>query len=731
MKIAVLAEQNFNLIDGSTIWLLNLCKLLALRDDMAVTLILAHPLTDRVLAAELPLRITLVDATAMGQPAGTPLAASTLVGSVCDWEAAHGRFDRILVRGESFLSALLESANTQGRLIGFAPGVLPDLTHPEPEWLAVGRAIRMPVVVQSDVAKRVLESLCDYPAHVVHVVPPIVFETGLVPGQIPSDRSAAAPAILCYSGKIDPEYGLDWLIGLAQTLRGPAGFGAGFAISLIAGKDTGRDRHRAFFAQMDSFRAAIGAGEFPGVTLAVGLPHAAARAAMAQADFAWCLRHPRYDDVIEISTKIVEFCAAGVPPVLNDTALNRALFGADYPYLIDMSVSGQNLDQPNLPSRLATLLHQIMAGRGSPAHVRARSICASVAARFSAAGLSGALGRAIRGHDAASNSLTARPRHILIATHEDKFLRQFLDRITVDPAVRIDWQRWHSSVGAGKKVSVPAHIDTVFCEWCCENAVWHSQNKRPGTKLIIRLHRFEAFRDFPARVNWAAVDTLIVVSGHFRDLMVAEHGVDPARIHVWPQFIDWRELQRPKLPEARFTLGLVGINPFGHKRFDRAIDFLATLRARDPRFTLAVRSVMPWQIGWVWDNQPEERERFLQVFRRIYSDPLLTGAVRFDPAGPDMEEWYRGIGTILSSSDSEGCHTSVIEGMASGCHPVVHDWPGARSLFAPYVHADMTDAIDGLISIVDSSALDKARQSYAELARKYDIETFAQSFFAL
>jgi len=57
---------------------------------------------------------------------------------------------------------------------------------------------------------------------------------------------------------------------------------------------------------------------------------------MAAADFAYCLRHTRYDDVIEISTKIVEFCTLGVPPILNDNALNRALFGDDYPYLVDV-----------------------------------------------------------------------------------------------------------------------------------------------------------------------------------------------------------------------------------------------------------------------------------------------------------------------------------------------------------------------------------------------------------
>ena len=54
MKVAVLAEQNFNLIDGSTIWLLNVCKLLALQSDFDTDLVLTHRLENRVLADELP-----------------------------------------------------------------------------------------------------------------------------------------------------------------------------------------------------------------------------------------------------------------------------------------------------------------------------------------------------------------------------------------------------------------------------------------------------------------------------------------------------------------------------------------------------------------------------------------------------------------------------------------------------------------------------------------------------
>ncbi|MCE8540153.1 glycosyltransferase [Ruegeria pomeroyi] len=721
MRVAVLAEQNFNLIDGSTIWLLNTCKLLALQPDFDTDLLLRHRLTTRLLADELPTGITLRDAEALCAAAGRPgplaeggLNIADLPGIVLAWEARHGAYDRIFVRGTELLTRLLDEPAFCDRIVGYAPNAIPDVTQPEPEWVQFGRQRRMPVVVQSETAKRALETLSDYPAHVVHAVPPVVFQE-----DAPEPRHDG-PATLCYSGKIDLQYGLDWLLDLCADLETRPPTEGEVRLRLIAGKDTRRKAHPDFFAGMDRLRARVAQGDLAHVELHSNLPHVQAKALMAGADFAFCLRHNRYDDVIEISTKIVEFCAMGVPPILNDSEFNRSLFGADYPYLVDIS-------QGDIVARIRGIVQQ----RGTPTHDLARDRALQIAGRFSAPALAAKLGRAIRGHGRPGVSLSPAPRHILIATHERKFLRQMTDRLLADPGIRLSWETWASSVKPSGQPHVPADVDTVLCEWCCENAVWHSHNKRPGTRLLVRLHRFEAFRDFPERVQWDNVDALIVVSEYFRDLMVTRFGVAPERVHVMPQYIDWHELQRPKLPEARFTLGLVGINPFEHKRFDRAIDFLVALRARDPRFQLAVRSAMPWEIEWVWSRQDDTRARFEAQFARIFADPDLAGAIRFDPAGPDMEEWYRGIGTILSSSDTEGCHTAVIEGMASGCLPVVHDWPGARSLFDGHVYERMEDAIAGVIAFATDADQPARRADLSRGVACYDLERCAERLLTL
>lgn len=715
MRVAVLAEQNFNLVDGSTIWLLNACKLLALAPDLEVDLLLAHRLETRVLADDLPEAVRVADAPGLLAAAGlteTRIGADAVVDMLGAREAAQGRYGRILVRGAGYLARLLAEPGFRHRVIAYAAGVVPDLAAPEPVWIGLARAARAPLVVQSVAAARVMESLCDYPASLIHVVPPVVFP----PAAPPPARSG--PVTLCYSGKIDTGYGLDRLIGIGAAIAGDPGLG----LDVIAGKDAWRAHRPAFFRRIDDFRAAIAAGRLPGVDLATNLPPHQALARMGRADFGYCLRDPAYDDVLEISTKAVEFCALGVAPILNDTAPNRALFGADYPYLVAAGAG-------DAAERVLAILR---AGRDGPGHSAARDRIAQVARGFAADTLAPRLARAVRGWQAGLPALTDRPRRILIATHQRKFLDRLVDRLRAEDRVALTWQHWASMAEPGPvRPGVPDDVDTVFCEWCCENAVWHSRNKRPGTRLIVRLHRFEAFQDFPARVAWDKVDALVVVSDWFRDHMAREYGIDPDRIHVLPQCIDWHGLRRPKLPEARLTLGLVGITPFEHKRLDRAVEFLAALRARDPRFILAVRGAMPWQLPWVWDREDGTRARYEAVFRRIQSDPDLAAAIRFDPAGPDMEEWYRGIGTILSSSDSEGCHTAVLEGMASGCLPVVRGWPGARGLYGEHVHGDLADAIPGLIAFADAPGIAAAREALSQRAAGYDIEPFARAMLRL
>ena len=121
-----------------------------------------------------------------------------------------------------------------------------------------------------------------------------------------------------------------------------------------------------------------------------------------------------------------------------------------------------------------------------------------------------------------------------------------------------------------------------------------------------------------------------------------------------PNALDVAQLDRPKLDGARFHLGLVGMVP-SRKRLDLALDVLEELRREDDRYLLFVKSGMPWEHWWVWQN-PAEREHYAGALRRVQRSPLLRGAVVFDDAGPDVAAWLRRVGFVLSTSDDESFH---------------------------------------------------------------------------
>ena len=224
MRLAVLAEQNFNLVDGSTVWLRNLCRMLATLPGVETTLILKEALSTRVMADDLPANIALVEPTEIGSQ--SRLTPDEISSALENLEGKVGRFDRIIVRGDEFLSFLLADEDWAGRVIAYSPSAKPRLGASVPKWIADARQARAPLLTQSPISKAIFETFHDYPAALVEVLPPVVH--GL---PVPQPEMAAGP-LLVYSGKIDPGYGLEWLCDLIDMPEQERGF----AITVIAGK---------------------------------------------------------------------------------------------------------------------------------------------------------------------------------------------------------------------------------------------------------------------------------------------------------------------------------------------------------------------------------------------------------------------------------------------------------------------------------------------------------------
>ncbi|MEU9428845.1 glycosyltransferase family 4 protein, partial [Streptomyces sp. NPDC048342] len=327
----------------------------------------------------------------------------------------------------------------------------------------------------------------------------------------------------------------------------------------------------------------------------------------------------------------------------------------------------------------------------------------------------------------------ARPLRVGVAGHDLKFLSRLLDHLRALPGLDVRIDAWPAlaqhDAAAGRELA--AWADVVVVEWCGPAAIWYSRHKRRGSRLIVRLHRFELDAGYPRQVDIDAVDRVVCVSPYYARATRDRTGWPAAKITTIGNWVDVHQLDRPKAPGARHRLGMIGIAP-SRKRLDLGLDVLEALRARDRRWHLSVKSKPPWEYWWIW-NKPAEREHYDAILRRMQTSPLLEGAVVFDQFGPDVANWLRRVGHVLSTSDDESFHLAPAEGMASGAVPALLPWPGADEIYdRRWIHETpeaMADAIAGLAEQDDWRAAGAAARQ--QVREGFSLERVAKDWTEL
>ena len=190
---------------------------------------------------------------------------------------------------------------------------------------------------------------------------------------------------------------------------------------------------------------------------------------------------------------------------------------------------------------------------------------------------------------------------------------------------------------------------------------------------------------------------MVFVAEHIRERAAsASAGRATTAVARDPQLGGPRSLDRPKLPGAEFTLGVVGFVP-AFKRLDRVLDIVERLRAVDERFRLRCKGHMPWELPGLL-NRPDDRTFFEAVFDRIRRSPLLRDAVLSSPSGT-TSTLPRGGGLDPVHQRRRGArggprrrHGGPLRtGRAS-------TGPGARAQYGDrWVHPDSTSAADWVL----------------------------------
>lgn len=265
-----------------------------------------------------------------------------------------------------------------------------------------------------------------------------------------------------------------------------------------------------------------------------------------------------------------------------------------------------------------------------------------------------------------------------------------------------------------------AWADVVFVDWCNVAAGMLSLVDPGTTRVVVRLHSFEAFTWWQHLVDFTRVDDLVFVSEHQRQLTIAAvpglRTPSGPRTHVLANGMDLRRYVAPKAPQARFTVGVVGITMMA-KDPRWAFEVLRELRKRDSRYRMLLvgKDIDP--------NSSAAAKQYRERYDRDLAELEPTGAVRRLGQTHDVSGALAQVGVILSSSVREGSPCAVVEGVASGAVPVVRNWPffagkphSARTLYPDeWVVDTPKQAVERILAVTETEEIwEKERQAAAD-----------------
>lgn len=713
----VYGDVNLNTIDGSAIWAPAVVEVLA-RAGCRVTLLLKGRVTTTRLIDPLGsvpgVRIVRPFEEGLHHDPEGVLMSPDRATKVMRRLDAEDAFDLVVLRGLRAVQKVVENGGFNGRIWTYLTDIPQNLTAMTAEIAAdLGRiadASRL-MLCQTEELRSFLEATVPETNGKCVIFPPVL----PAPLSEPVNREPidGRPVRLAYSGKFAPLWNTEALTRLPATLTG-----RGVDAELHA---VGDKIHRAPGDPEYHVRMEAALRGSPGVIWHGGRSRHEAMDLVARCDVGMSWRDRSLDASLELSTKVLEYGAVELPVILNRTPMHEALLGVDYPLFAD--------DEAELADAV-----ELAARDPQVRHLASERTTAAAAKHTLERAIT--LTRQNLDRVFPHAPALARPAHRLrvgIASHDLKFFSRLLDQLRYMSEIEVRVDEWSSLAvhDADASQQLVDWADVIICEWFGPNALWYSQHRRSDQRLIVRLHRFELYGPWPAQADIDRIDRVVCVSPFYAGLTRERTGWPADKITVIANWVDDTQLHRPKLPGARFHIGMVGVGEM-RKRFDLALDVLEEVRRHDRRFLLFAKTKMPWDYSWIW-RRPGEPETTDAYLRRIQVSEGLRGAVVFDQFGPDVASWLRRVGFVLSTSDDESFHLAPAEGMASGAIPVVRSWPGADTIYgARWIHDDPIEMAHAILTAAEPDRWEHERAIAREDARKaFGLDRIVQAWLVL
>ncbi|MBX3043622.1 MAG: glycosyltransferase [Candidatus Kapabacteria bacterium] len=235
--------------------------------------------------------------------------------------------------------------------------------------------------------------------------------------------------------------------------------------------------------------------------------------------------------------------------------------------------------------------------------------------------------------------------------------------------------KYYDSIGLStKKVfynpSIPPELifnelqnnDIAWFEW--GNGPIELASNMPKTcKVILRIHRYEIYSNSVNLINFNNIDKVIFINDNVRDDFYKLHkhiDLDLSKTEVIYNAIDLKKYSLPEIKIKNFNIAF--ISRFHYVKNPALIlQILSKLVKIDKRYKLF----------WIGSKQDKVIEQFIEysVERLGLKDHLI-----YDGFVENVNDWLKDKSYILSTSFIEGLPLNILQAMAMGCKPIIHDY---------------------------------------------------------
>ncbi|WP_158248420.1 glycosyltransferase [Petrotoga sp. SL27] len=247
----------------------------------------------------------------------------------------------------------------------------------------------------------------------------------------------------------------------------------------------------------------------------------------------------------------------------------------------------------------------------------------------------------------------------------DNFLKDIVETFSLGYDVKLV-----VSTDANEITQAIKWADIVWLEWANDLAIF-ATNKVPeiaNKKVICRLHGYEAFNvNVLKKINWNFIDRMIFVADHVRE--------------------DAYE-SCPQIKNVPYTMVYNGINldkfVFNKRAKGKRICFSGHVNyKKNPMLIIQILEKLlkidgEYRIDWIGDHQDIRIRKYLNY---ILKDMKIEDKFTFHDWTNDINSWLEDKNYFLSTSIHEGYGVAIMEAMARGIKPIIHNFYAARGFY--------------------------------------------------